>query len=105
VQLEVRLVVLGVVRRHFELRLVEPLGKETLLYFDYGGDQSLIAVAEGTREFQTGDRLGLMYDPKRLYLFDADGKRIYWSAKARPRHLGFSSPRPPSAPIASDSVH
>jgi ABC-type sugar transport system ATPase subunit len=59
-----------------EVRLVEPLGKDTLLYFDYGGDKPLIAVAEGTRAFQTGDRLGLMYDHKRLYLFDADGKRI-----------------------------
>jgi sn-glycerol 3-phosphate transport system ATP-binding protein len=59
-----------------EVRLVEPLGKDTLLYFDYGGEKPLIAVVEGTREFRTGDHLGLRFDPKRLYLFDADGKRI-----------------------------
>ena len=59
-----------------EVRLVEPLGKDTLLYFDAGGDKPLIAVVEGTREFQTGDCLALMFDPKRLYLFDMDGKRI-----------------------------
>ena len=59
-----------------EVRLVEPLGKDTLLYFDYGGGKPLIAVVEGTREFQTGACLGLTCDPKRLYLFDADGKRL-----------------------------
>jgi ABC-type sugar transport system ATPase subunit len=59
-----------------EVRLVEPLGKETLVYFDHGGDKPLIAVVEGTGDFQTGERLGLTFDPKRLYLFDEHGKRI-----------------------------
>jgi ABC-type sugar transport system ATPase subunit len=59
-----------------EVRLVEPLGKDTLLYFEHGGEKPLIAVVEGTREFQTGAGLGLTCDPKRLYLFDADGKRL-----------------------------
>lgn len=59
-----------------QVRLVEPLGKETLLYFDYGGDKPLIAIVEGTREFYTGEPLGLTFDPKRLYLFGADGRRL-----------------------------
>jgi ABC-type sugar transport system ATPase subunit len=59
-----------------KVRLVEPLGKETLVYFDHGGDKPLIAVIEGTEGFQAGESLGLTFDPKRLYLFDGDGKRI-----------------------------
>ena len=59
-----------------EVRLVEPLGRETLVYFDHGGDKPLIAVVEGTGDFRTGERLGLTFDPKKLYLFDAAGNRI-----------------------------
>jgi ABC-type sugar transport system ATPase subunit len=60
-----------------EVRLIEPLGKETLLYFDHGGEKPLIAVVEGTRAVQLGARLGLSVDPQRLYLFDADGRRLH----------------------------
>ncbi|MBI3128491.1 MAG: ABC transporter ATP-binding protein [Candidatus Tectomicrobia bacterium] len=59
-----------------EVRLVEPLGKDTLLYFDRGGDQPLIAVVEGTRSYREGDVLNLSVDPGRLYLFGWDGKRV-----------------------------
>jgi ABC-type sugar transport system ATPase subunit len=59
-----------------EVRLIEPLGKETLVYFEHGSDKPLIAVVEGTGDFQSGERLGLTFDPKRLYLFDEDGKRV-----------------------------
>ena len=59
-----------------EVRLVEPLGKDTLLYFDRGGERPLIAVVEGTRSYREGDSLGVAVSPERLYLFAADGKRI-----------------------------
>jgi ABC-type sugar transport system ATPase subunit len=59
-----------------EIRLVEPLGKDTLLYFEHGGDKPLIVVVEGTEQFRTGERLGLTCNPERLYLFDASGQRI-----------------------------
>lgn len=59
-----------------EVQLVEPLGKETLLYCDYGGDKPLIAIIEGTQRIHTGAQLELACDPKRLYLFGADGKRL-----------------------------
>jgi ABC-type sugar transport system ATPase subunit len=59
-----------------EVRLVEPLGKETLLYVDYGGDKPLIAIIEGTQVFDPGEQVELTCDPKYLYLFGADGHRI-----------------------------
>ncbi|MEK6708960.1 MAG: ABC transporter ATP-binding protein [Nitrospinota bacterium] len=59
-----------------EVRLVEPLGKDTLLYFDHGGERPLIAVVEGLRNFREGDVLGVSVNSDRLYLFGADGKRI-----------------------------
>jgi ABC-type sugar transport system ATPase subunit len=59
-----------------EVQLVEPLGKETLLYCDYGGDKPLVAIVDGTRRVHTGEHLELAYDPRRLYLFGADGKRL-----------------------------
>jgi ABC-type sugar transport system ATPase subunit len=59
-----------------EVQLVEPLGKETLLYCDYGGDKPLVAIAEGTHRVHTGEHLELAYDARRLYLFGADGKRL-----------------------------
>jgi ABC-type sugar transport system ATPase subunit len=59
-----------------EVRLVEPLGKDTLLYFDRSGDQPLIAVVDGTRTYREGDTLGVSVDPERLYLFGEDGRRV-----------------------------
>lgn len=59
------------------IRLVEPLGKDTLLYFDYGSDKPIIVIVEGTRQFRTGECLELSFDPQRLYLFDAHGKRLH----------------------------
>jgi ABC-type sugar transport system ATPase subunit len=60
------------------VRLVEPLGKDTLLYFDDGTERALIAVNEGLAmaEVKTGARVTLRFDPQRLYLFCAQGKRI-----------------------------
>ena len=58
------------------MRLVEPLGKDTLLYFERGGDKPLIAVVEGTRAFEIGVCLGMTFDPQRLDLFDAEGKGV-----------------------------
>ena len=63
------------------VRLVEPLGKDTLLYFDRGAERPLIAVVEGTRSYREGDSLGVSVDPERLYLFGQDGKRIRGSSQ------------------------
>jgi ABC-type sugar transport system ATPase subunit len=60
------------------VRLIEPLGKDTLLYFDDGTERAFIAVDEGLAmaEVKTGERIALTFDPARLYLFGADGRRI-----------------------------
>jgi ABC-type sugar transport system ATPase subunit len=60
------------------VRLVEPLGKDTLLYFDAATERAFVAVAEGLSmsEVPVGARLGLMLDEANLHLFDPSGRRI-----------------------------
>ena len=60
------------------VRLVEPLGRDTLLYFDAGTERPFVAVSEGLAmaDINVGARVSLTFDPRRLYLFGADGKRI-----------------------------
>jgi ABC-type sugar transport system ATPase subunit len=60
------------------VRLVEPLGKDTLLYFDAGTERALVAVSEGLAmaEIKAGERIALTLDQRRIQLFDADGRRI-----------------------------
>jgi len=60
------------------VRLVEPLGKDTLLYFDAGTERALVAVSEGLAmaEIKAGERIALTLDQRHIQLFDADGRRI-----------------------------
>jgi ABC-type sugar transport system ATPase subunit len=60
------------------VRLVEPLGKDTLLYFDDGTPRAFIAVSEGLRmaAVTPGETVALSFDPERLYLFAEDGRRL-----------------------------
>jgi multiple sugar transport system ATP-binding protein len=60
------------------VRLVEPLGKDTLLYFDDGTPRAFVAVSEGLAmaEVNPGARISLSFDPERLYLFGNDGRRV-----------------------------
>lgn len=60
------------------VRLVEPLGKDTLLYFDAGSDRAFVVVTEGLSmsEVSVGHRLGLTLDAGNLHLFDQSGRRI-----------------------------
>jgi lactose/L-arabinose transport system ATP-binding protein len=60
------------------VRLVEPLGKDTLLYFDAGGDRAFVVVTEGLSMsgMSVGSRVGLMLDANNLHLFDQSGRRI-----------------------------
>jgi multiple sugar transport system ATP-binding protein len=57
------------------VRLVEPLGKDTLLYFDAGTDRAFVAVSEGLDMAGTkiGERLTLSLDERRMHLFDEQG--------------------------------
>ena len=59
-----------------EVDLVEPLGKDTLIYFDHGADQPTIAIVGGTDSYEAGNRLGLTIPAEALYLFDTEGKRV-----------------------------
>jgi multiple sugar transport system ATP-binding protein len=58
--------------------LVEPLGKDTLLYFDDGTERALVAVSEGLRlaQLKPGTPIALSFDPEKLFLFAPDGRRI-----------------------------
>jgi len=60
------------------VRLVEPLGRDTLLYFDAGTERAFVAVSEGLdmAEVKVGARMALSLNPHRLYLFGADGSRL-----------------------------
>jgi ABC-type sugar transport system ATPase subunit len=60
------------------VRLVEPLGRDTLLYFDAGTERAFVAVSEGLdmAAVKVGARMALSLDPRRLYLFGADGRRV-----------------------------
>jgi lactose/L-arabinose transport system ATP-binding protein len=60
------------------VRLVEPLGKDTLLYFDDGTDRAFVAVVAGltVATLRPGERVGLTLPPAHLFLFGPDGRRI-----------------------------
>ena len=60
------------------LRLVEPMGKETLLYFDAGTERHFVVVSEGLAmaEKRESGRLGLTLAPDHIFLFGPDGRRI-----------------------------
>ena len=60
------------------VRLVEPLGKDTLLYFDIGSERPFVVITEGLSmaEMDAGDRVGLTLTRDCLFLFGRDGRRI-----------------------------
>ena len=58
-----------------EVRVVEPLGSETLVHLDAGG-QPVVARVPGLFEVPDGQRIGLRVDAKRLHFFDASGARV-----------------------------
>ncbi len=60
------------------VRLVEPLGKDTLLYFDAGSERAFVAISEGLgmADIKVGERVALSLDQRRIHLFDAEGRQI-----------------------------
>jgi len=61
-----------------EVRLVEPLGKDTLFYFEMGGERPFVSITEGLSLASTrsGERVHLTLAPDQLFLFGADGTRL-----------------------------
>ena len=55
-----------------DVLVVEPLGSETLIHLNAGG-QPLVARVPGFSDVRVGTRVGLKLDRRRLYLFDAAG--------------------------------
>ena len=49
---------------------MEPLGKDTLLYFGYGGERDV--VADGAAAYAAGAVLGVNFPSERLFPFGED---------------------------------
>jgi ABC-type sugar transport system ATPase subunit len=58
-----------------EVRGVEPLGPDTLVRLDAGG-QPLVARVHGIPDLRAGDRVGVKLDRRQLHLFDSAGARL-----------------------------
>jgi len=58
-----------------DVLVVEPLGAETLVHLDAGG-QALVARLPGLFDVRVGDRVGVRFDRQRLHFFDASGGRL-----------------------------
>jgi ABC-type sugar transport system ATPase subunit len=65
------------------VRLVEPLGKDTLLYFDIDTERPFIAVSAGLdmAELEAGEPVGLMLTRESLFLFAPNGRRVEATAE------------------------
>jgi multiple sugar transport system ATP-binding protein len=60
-----------------QVRLTEPLGDETLVFFDYGGETELVAKMDGECELKVGDRVRFRFNAGGVLFFDTpDGTRI-----------------------------
>ena len=57
-------------------QVVESLGKETLVYLDYGAERLLIAVANPAFRVEEGASVEFDFRDGRLYLFDPEGRRL-----------------------------
>jgi len=64
-----------------KVRLVEPMGKETLVYIIYGGERDLIAITESNTEIEADTEIGVELPANRILLFGSDGARIRASAQ------------------------
>ena len=79
--------VLGVRPEHFTLvgsaegglaatiKLVEPLGSDTLVHFDVGGTSAIARVEPDLRP-RVGDVIGLRVVPGKAHAFDAEDGRV-----------------------------
>ena len=58
--------------------LVEPMGKDTLLYFKAGAERPFIVIIEGlvTNDFKSGQSVGLDFSDDKVFLFNEHGQRL-----------------------------
>ncbi|MDE0779155.1 MAG: ABC transporter ATP-binding protein [Alphaproteobacteria bacterium] len=59
-----------------EVELVEPLGKDTLLYFETEQSRPFVSVVEGTEDVKRHANVTLSFPDDAIFLFAADGDRI-----------------------------
>jgi multiple sugar transport system ATP-binding protein len=60
-----------------EVLLTEPLGDETLVFFDYGGETEIVAKMGGDCDLKVGDRIHFAFNPGGVLFFDTpDGTRL-----------------------------
>jgi ABC-type sugar transport system ATPase subunit len=57
------------------VRMVEPLGSETLVHLDAAG-ATLVAKIPGIAALKPGDRVGVRVEPHHVHLFDTTGARV-----------------------------
>ena len=56
--------------------LVEPLGKDTLLYFETAAERPFVAIVDGTETHAAGEPVELAFPAENMFLFDSNGDRI-----------------------------
>ncbi|MCE2452720.1 MAG: ABC transporter ATP-binding protein [Nitrospinae bacterium] len=60
-----------------DVRLIEPLGDETLVFFSCGDEEFLVAKVDAEREFSPGDNIRFGFQPGGMHFFDAEsGARL-----------------------------
>ncbi len=55
-----------------EVKLIEPMGDETLIFFSCGDEEYLVAKVDADREFSTGDNIHFSFRPGGMHFFDAE---------------------------------
>lgn len=59
-----------------KIGLVEPLGKDTLLYFETTATRPFVAIVDGTESYSAGEPVELTFPDENMFLFDSNGDRI-----------------------------
>ena len=58
-----------------EVTVTELTGNESIIHIEFSGE-SCVAVVDGTRALDAGDKVTLYLDPGSVFLFDSDGRTI-----------------------------
>ena len=54
------------------VRLIEPLGDATLVFFEYGNGTRLVAKIDPDLVYKSGDSFRFTFDPANCHLFDPE---------------------------------
>lgn len=59
-----------------KIGLVEPLGKDTLLYFETSSERPFVALVDSAETHSAGEPVEISFPGDNMFLFDPDGDRI-----------------------------